>query len=569
MREDLAARVDDPDGAKAWLQAEVPIGEWGAQQAVAYVATQKAAIGLVPTQSAVVFERFFDEAGGMQLVVHAPFGTRVNRSWGLALRKRFCRTFNFELQASADDDGIVLSLGPQHSFPLEQMFAMVTSDNVKGLLEQAVLAVPMFNLRWRWNATRAFAVLRQHAGKRVPPPLQRMRSDDLLFAVFPEQTACLEHIVGDIEIPDHARLLHRGHGFRRLCTLLRRVQLDGRLPADSDSCADPPDDELKQPSTIRFVACDTREPSPFSHERLNANPYAFLDDAPLEERRARAVATRRSLTVESVGDLGRLDPEAIRRVREEAWPLVRNADELHDALWTLGAVPTPETERNAGAQGVDHPPVHPWAVWFRQLRADSRATTVDSRFWIASERFPMIRAALGGVSVDPTPALPASIRRDWPTAEARLELIRGWVECSGPTTASALAVSLSLDVPVVRTTLEALEGEGAVLRGHFTSELPRGDEVEWCDRRLLARIHRLTMDRLRRQIEPVPVETYLRFLARHQHLDPETRMDGVGGLHEIIAQLQGFEAPAGAWEEGLLASPDYSRFALLNDPLVS
>ncbi|MGH7455967.1 MAG: DEAD/DEAH box helicase, partial [bacterium] len=331
-----------------WLRQECGVNEWAARQALEYVAAQKAAIGLAPTQKQIVFERFFDEAGGMQLVIHSPYGARINRAWGLALRKRFCRQFDFELQASADDDGVVLSLGPQHSFPIEQLFKFLHRQNAEHILTQALLAVPMFQIRWRWNLTRALAVLRQNGGKKIPPPLQRMRADDLLTAVFPAQTACFENRPEDVEIPDHPLVnqtvydcLHEAMDLDRWLQLIGDIQ-DGK---------------------IELIARDTREPSPFSYERLNAMPYAFLDNAPLEERRARAVATRRTLKVYEVRDLGRLDFAAIAQVRAEAWPLVRDADELHDALLIMKALPEQEGEE--------------WTAWFQELVNHGRAITVQ------------------------------------------------------------------------------------------------------------------------------------------------------------------------------------------------
>ncbi len=368
-----------------WLQTECGASDSGAQQALAYVETQLAAIGVVPTSEEIVFERFFDESGGMQLVIHAPLGARINRAWGLALRKRFCRSFDFELQAAADDDGIVLSLGPQHSVPIEALFKMLNAQNVAALLEQALLAVPMFQVRWRWNLTRSLVVLRQQGGKRVPPHMQRFRSDDLLAAVFPETVGCLENHSGDVVIPDHPLVrqtmhdcLHEAMDVDALVALLERVRR----------------------GEVRFVGRDTREPSPFSYELLNANPYAFLDGAPLEERRVRAVATRRTLSPDDLRDLARLDPDATAQVRREAWPLVRSADELHDALVNLVVIDSLE----AG----------PWQDWLPELVAAGRATRVvvsgERAFWIAAESWPILRAAFPDAVADPPVRLPERAR---------------------------------------------------------------------------------------------------------------------------------------------------------------
>ncbi|HUY34424.1 MAG TPA: DEAD/DEAH box helicase [Pirellulales bacterium] len=525
LREDLARQVRE--SAIAWLRGECGASAWAAEQASDYVAAQQAAIGLVPTQRKVVFERFFDESGGMQLVIHAPFGARINRAWGLALRKRFCRSFDFELQASADDDGIVLSLGPQHSFPIEQLFRMLNRENARNLLEQALLAVPMFQVRWRWNVTRALVVPRQRGGRRVPAHLQRFRADDLLAAVFPAQTACLENVVGDIQIPDHPLVNQTVHDcLQEAMDLERWLALLGDVEA----------------GRVELIARDTREPSPFSYERLNANPYAFLDDAPLEERRARAVATRRSLSVENLGDLGRLDPEAIDRVRAEAWPTVRDADELHDALLSMVALPAGEGQA--------------WAAWFDELSATGRATQVtlpaetpERTLWVAAERWPLVRALYPTAPAVPSPRLPPALDLVHETTAATLALVRGRLECRGPLTADEVSCDFELRLSAVEAALESLEGEGAVLRGRYTA---RTAGVEWCDRRLLARIHRLTLDGARRRVQPADPADFWRFLLAHQHLALGARLEGPVGLREVLGKLQGFETPAGAWERDLL-----------------
>jgi ATP-dependent Lhr-like helicase len=517
-------------GTIEWIKTECGASEWAAQQAANYVAAQGAAIGLVPSQKRVVFERFFDESGGMQLVIHAPFGSRINKAWGLALRKCFCRSFDFELQASADDNGIVLSVGPNHSFPLERMFTLLGTGEAKDILIQALLAVPMFLIRWRWNVTRALAVLRQRGGKRVPPPLQRFKADDLLTAVFPMQTACFEHRTGDLEPPDHPLIRQTVHD-----CLHEAMDLDGWL------------DILKQieAGQIELVARDTREPSPFSHQLLNANPYAFLDDAPLEERRARAIQTRRTIRVDDVRDLGRLDPAAIDQVRTEAWPLVRDAEELHDTLLTVGAIGESE-----GAA---------WASYFEKLVEQGRATRVrrdaGPTLWVAAEKWPVVMAAIPTASADPPVTLPEDLQREVPYHEARLALVRGRVEISGPTTATRIAQQIGLEPQGVLTALEQLEIEGLILRGQFTDE--SAGEMEWCERRLLARVHRLTLDGLRRRVQPVDAAVFFRFLLTHHGIRGDKQLNdhaGRGNLKNVIARLQGFESPAGAWEHELLPS---------------
>jgi ATP-dependent Lhr-like helicase len=528
LREDLVVQAQGEGGSETaakWLTQTCRVGQLGAGQALAYIVAQHAAAGMVPTQKQLLFERFFDESGGMQLVIHAPFGTRINRAWGLALRKRFCRTFDFELQASADDNGIVLSLGAQHSFPLEQMYKLVPSSLARDVLIQAFLAVPFFTTRWRWNATRALQLKRSLKGRRVPPYLQRMRGDDLLSAVFPAQTACQENVVGDIELPDHPLIRQTIDD-----CLYEASDLDGLLNVLRDI----------ENGNIVTVGLDSREPSPFAHELLNASPYAFLDDAPLEERRARAVAARRTLSVEAMRDLGRLDPDAVAQVKNEAWPLVRNADELHDTLLSQGALPIEDRA--------------PWQEFFNELRSAGRATEIERNegptLWVATERLPLILAVWPDARCRPEVSVPTGVRRDWLREEAIVHLIRGRIECVGPVTADELAHALRVDVADAEYALATLENQGVVLRGRFTAT----SNLEWCERRLLARIHRLTLEGLRRQIAPVPPEQFIRFLIRYQHVHPQTKLFGQPGLQALIEQLEGFEAPAGHWEKHLLPS---------------
>jgi ATP-dependent Lhr-like helicase len=518
LREEIGRRT--PEQACALLEEECGLDRSAAAQAVAYVRAGAAALGAVPSTRTLVAERFFDESGGMQLVLHAPFGARINRAWGLALRKRFCRSFNLELQAAATDNGIVISLSDQHSFPLDIVFEFVKAETAEYLLTQALLAAPMFTVRWRWNACRALAVPRFAAGRKVPPPIQRMRSDDLLAAVFPDQAACAENLSGDIRIPDHPLVkettrdcLQEAMDLNGFCQLLAAIQR-GR---------------------IRTLAVDTAEPSVFSHEILNANPYAFLDDAPLEERRARAVQLRRALPGDLAAGPGALDPEIIAQVAADAWPVVRDADELHDALLTLVALP----------------PSPQWLDCFEELRRQGRATvlrTAGHPLWVAAERLELARRVWPEAAVTSlVPAIPSHVpdaREDCAAA-----VLRGWFESSGPLRASELSRRLAMSSELVSQALARLEGAGLILRGRFTG---LGEEVEWCDRRILARIHRLTLGKLRREIQPVSAADYLRFLLRWQHAVPGARLHRVAGLLEVIRQLQGFEIPAAAWEAHVL-----------------
>jgi ATP-dependent Lhr-like helicase len=548
LRDEIGRRAKESvESAAEWLKQEVGADDWAARQAANYVAAQVAAINVVPTQRRVVFERFFDESGGMQLVVHAPFGARINRAWGLAMRKCFCRTFDFELQASADDNGIVLSIGPQQSFPLEQMFGLVDTTIAREVLVQALLAVPMFLIRWRWNVTRALAVLRHRAGKKVPPNLQRFRADDLLTAVFPSQTQCFEHRTGDLVPPDHPMVRQSIHD-----CLQEVMDFSGWMEVLRDVEA----------GRIELVARDTREPSPFSHQLINANVYAFLDDAPLEERRARAVAVRRTFRPDDVRDLGQLDPEAIAQVRAEAAPIVRDAEELHDILLSAGALPEVE--------GLT------WRPYFDELsqqgRVVRRQVIGGPMLWIAIEQWPAVSTALKLEDAAAPATLREDLQREVSLDDARMLLVRGRLEISGPTTAQRIAGDVGMPLNDVQIALEQLELSGVVLRGHFTEVGPpsRGGppsdteansgaarlaaptELEWCDRRLLARIHRLTLDGLRRQVAPIDAEGFMRFLLAHHEMSGRSRPTGIGGLERVLSQLEGFEAAAGAWEHDLL-----------------
>ena len=509
-----------------WIQRECGVTGFPAEQAYSFVSSQVAAVGFVPTQHEILFERFFDETGGMQLVIHSPYGARINRAWGLALRKSFCRTFDFELQASADDNGIVLSLGVQHSFPLEQMFTLLKSDKARDVLVQALLAAPMFQVRWRWNVTRALAVLRARGGKKVPPPLQRFRSDDLLTAVFPLQTACFEHRPPEVPVPDHPLVAQTVHDclteamdVERWEALLKEIE-QGR---------------------VKLQARDTREPSPFSHSILNAQPYAFLDDAPLEERRARAVAARRTYSPDDVRDLAKLDADAIARVREDAEPLVRDPEELHDALVSLGALPEPEGESGG------------WSAHFAALARASRAGRLvregHPALWAAAERWMAAVSVYPEARPDPAPRLNDELSKPVESVDAVASFIRGRLEIVGPVTAAKLAKDLGLRESQVEAALGALEAEGFAIQGKF-----EGETTEWCSRRLLARIHRLTLEGARKRVQPVAPETYWRFLSEYHHVLPEERRDGRLGLHEAVGQLQGFEAAASSWETDLLPS---------------
>jgi ATP-dependent Lhr-like helicase len=511
--------------ARDWLRRECGLDASGAEQAIEYVVAGRAVLRAVPSQSTVIAERFFDEGGGMQLVVHAPFGARINKAWGLALRKKFCAGFNFELQAAATDNGINISLAEQHSFPLADVFQFLTEANVQHALEQASLDSPIFANRWRWDANRALALLRFRNGRKVPPQVQRTRSEDLLASVFPDLAACQENVQRPIAIPDHPLVREVMKDL-----LSEAMDLDGlrRVLRGLHSGA------------IRFLAVDTPVPSQFSHEIIHANPFAYLDDAPLEERRARAVELRRTMPAAVLEEIGRLDPAAIAQVRQESWPDVRDAEELHDALQTLVLLPD------------DRSP--DWHLLFSRLVADRRAVraVVAGRgFWVASERVAAVRALHPAVRFDPAPPLEDPVPE---RPQALNDAVTGWLMHLGPITARGLAPGLGLPANEVYQALLRIEASGVALRGVYEGAVDPADlDVEWCDRRLLARIHRLTLGILRKQVEPVPAATFLRWLFRWQHLAPGCQAAGERGLLEVVRQLQGFEVPANAWEPHILA----------------
>ena len=538
LREQIVALGEEK--AQQWLKRECGLDDRGAEQAAHYVLAGKTALGALATQNCVVAERFFDESGGMQLVLHAPFGSRINRAWGLALRKRFCRSFNFELQAAATENGILISLSDQHSFPLDSIFAFLSSHSVREVLIQALLASPLFGTRWRWNASRALAILRFLTGRKVPPPLQRIRSDDLLASIFPEQAACLENIQGDIVVPDHPLVFETV----RDC-VNEAMDVDGLIEILSKI----------EGGQVQCVAVDTREPSPFSHEILNANAYAFLDDTPLEERRARAVQTRRTLSGPA-RELGVLDAEAIEQVAQDVWPPMENSDELHDALLTLGVLTDSEVERsrNLLEQLVKHRRAGSVLIE-PQVDEESQQPQEPVALWFASERMNLIKSVYPAGQIVQTLDLPEKVLwekdRELEVEQAVRELVRCRLQSSGPTTLGELCRLLNLPRGALETALQGLQGEGQILSGSYRAS---ADNLEWCDRRLLARIHRLTLGRLRREIEPVSPAEFMRFLLTWQHLPSGTQLHGEQGLSIILDQLQGFEAAAAAWEEFLLPS---------------
>ncbi|MGE6388346.1 DEAD/DEAH box helicase [Pseudomonas sp. NPDC078416] len=537
--EQLCAHPGNLQACVDWLMKSLGLDLASAEQIIEYLGRAHSALGALPSQDTLVIERFFDQSGGTQLVIHSPFGSRVNRAWGLALRKRFCRTFNFELQAAASEDAIVLSLSTAHSFALDEVWRYLNTATAEHLLIQAVLDAPLFGVRWRWNAGVALALPRYAGGRKVAPQLQRIKSDDLIATVFPDQIACLENLVGERDVPEHPLIeqtlddcLHEAMDAEGWLKLLRRME-NGE---------------------VRLISRDLPAPSPLAAEILNAKPYAFLDNAPLEERRTQAVLNRRWSDPESTDDLGALDVDAIKAVADEAWPQPQNVDEMHEALMSLGCI--------TGVEAREH---GDWMKWLESLARSGRGTrlqvTPEQALWIPLERLTCLQAIYPAAEMHPPLAALAGFDEAWSEEEARVEIVRARLGGFGPLTVAAIAEPLALTQNEVAQALAQLENEGYVLRGQFS---PDAREEQWCERHLLSRIHRYTVKRLRREIEPVSLQDFTRFLFDWQHLSVTTQSQGKAALPEVVAQLEGFSSAAGAWDSDLLPArlKDYSSIWL-------
>lgn len=526
---------DSANAAVQWCADSIGLPRAAATQLVEYLQAGMQALGVMPTRNTLVMERFFDEVGDMHVVIHSPFGSRLNRAWGLALRKRFCRSFNFELQAAANEDSIVISLGSVHSFVLDEVFRYLQSATVRDVLIQAMLDAPMFEVRWRWNATRSLAIQRNRNGKRVPPQFQRMDAEDLVAHVFPDQIACQENITGKREVPEHPLVNQTVHD-----CLTEAMDIDEleTLIADIEN------------NRLQLVAKDLREPSPFAQEIINARPYAFLDDAPFEERRTNAIRHRSWTDPGESGDYSQLDAEAIRRVQEEAWPTVNNSEELHDALLSIGFMTDGEFT------------AHDYQRFSEALLNSGRIQSVQltsGRLWIASERLAQLRTWFDFLPVPE--ALPESLRSTSLAKEDALrELLRARLEGLGPVTATELADPLGVPDSAVEVALIALEVEGFAFQGRFSPQSRNQESPQqWCERRLLQRIHRYTLDSLRKAIKPVSLETYSEFLFARQQLlsvqelqsDETPGLDGQTRLQSCVTVLDGIAVPAASWEADL------------------
>jgi len=575
----LAASPGDLQPALDWLTATLGLNRASAEQLVDYLARARLTLGALPSQDTLLMERFFDESGGTQLIIHSPFGSRINRAWGLALRKRFCRTFNFELQAAASEDAIVLSLSTSHSFELDDVWRYLHSNSAEHILIQAILDAPLFGVRWRWNAGVALALPRFTGGRKVAPQLQRMKSEDLIASVFPDQIACLENLAGEREIPEHPLIeqtlddcLHEAMDSDGWLNLLRRMES----------------------GEVRLISRDLPAPSPLAAEILSARPYSFLDDAPLEERRTQAVINRRWSDPQSTDDLGALDADAINAVREEAWPTPANIDEMHEALMSLAcisdlevqagehwrewldaltasgracrlAVPPVTAKEKLREQARSH--IQPRSASWNTVNCGSEPAREDGltvtthpqpgSLWLARERLTCLLALYPQATLQPQQEALPGFNEPWTLEEALVEVLRARLGAFGPLPLAAIAEPLALPIPQVNQALAQLEREGYVLRGKFT---PGATVEEWCERHLLARIHRYTVKRLRREIEPVALQDFMRFLFDWQHLSPATRGQGSAVLPAIVGQFEGYPAAASAWDSDILPArlKDYS-----------
>jgi len=542
LRSRLEQQLEQGETAtQHYLQQQLGLPSAAASQLTSYTASIKAALGVLPTQQHIVFERFFDETGDMHFVIHAPFGSRINRAWGLALRKRFCRRFNFELQAAANEDSIILSLGPTHSFPLHQPAHYLKADTAEHILVQALLDAPMFPTRWRWVANTSLAVPRNRSGKKVPAPFQRNDAEDLIALIFPDQLACFENIQGEREIPAHPLVdqvlydcLHDLMDIDGLVKLLGRIERD----------------------EIQITTCDLTSPSPLALEILNARPYAFLDDAPAEERRTLAVQQRRFLEPQEAAELGRLDPEAIEKVRQQAWPQARDADELHDALNLLGFISEEELQSAPD-----------WPTWMQQLQQQTRATQLCTSqgvtLYVVAERLQQLQLLFADARPQPNIEV-IEPEANLTPEDALREVLRSRLECLGPVTVEQLAVPLARQQSEINQALLALQQEGFIIEGNFDNTLA---PVQWCERGLLARIHRYTLKQLRNEIEPVPAATFMRFLFLWQGLHEPG--EGEHALQNCLQQLEGIRLAAASWEQDILPARIRGFSAMQLDQLCS
>jgi ATP-dependent helicase Lhr and Lhr-like helicase len=542
LRHEIARRLSDPEAAQRFLENECAMEPPAAAQAVDYVRRGLDALGAIPDERTIIAERFFDGLGGTQIVIHSPLGMRVNRGFGLALRKRLCQSFDFEIQASAIDDGVLLALNSRHSFPLEEVFTFLNSRTVRDLLVQALLAAPMFEVRLRHTATRALSIMRNSKGRKVPAWIQRLRAQDLTIALFPQQQACQDNRPPHVEIPDHfiiqeaiRECLEESTDIKRLCALLAGIE-DG---------------------TVRTAAVDSIAPSVFAQRLLLAWDYSFLDDGERANRRSRSVMMNRGmaedvLRTEDLSEM--LAREALARVAAEAAGIApgrqaRDADELYELIRAHGGLSADEIgERVAGDS----------ATLIGELAASRRVVQINpahrqGSVWIAAEDAALFAAAYPEAIASGDAAIPAAGAIDGDTA--REEIVRRALRTSGPVEPPMLADRLGIQIAEVRRHLAALEAKGAVFRGRFT----RADSESWCDRYNLERIHRLTLEKIRSEVEPCEDHEYAAFVLRWHHIGGSDAPSGVEGVAAVLDQLGGVALDTELWERAIIPArvPDY------------
>ncbi len=512
----FALQVCDETGlAPAWV---LPLAD--------YYREASESLGSLPTQSTVILERFFDEVKNCHIVLHAPFGAQVNRAWGLALRKRFCRQFNFELQAAANDNAIILSLSHTHSFVLPDVFRYLASASAQDVLTQALLDAPMFEVRWRWNASRALAILRRNMRGKVPAQWQKSGAQDLVALLFPDQIACAENLSGPRAIPDHPLV-------KQTVTdcLNEAMDASGFLRV------------LKglESGTIETRSKDSAAPSAFAHEIISARPYAFLDDAPLEERRTRAVRT----DVEArAGD--EISDATIAAVRAETLYPARNEYELYDLLTQFAVVPADEISALGFASSIDSLVARGKAVLQRLGPAESEEAA--RLYYTSADREILVHEVYGpneGASGE---------QRD----HATQSLLLAHLELLGPATIEYLTMRLALSASRIEIALLALENQGAVF------QLNRGGTVFFTERSFYQRLQHYGRRRsVQKRVNPAE---YLMFL---QHWQSVTEpMTGQHALIKVLRQLQGVALSHDEWTRALaLRISDFSE-RMLEDVLL-
>ena len=538
------------DGAGAWLAAECAIDERAARQVVQYVRRGEAALEALPDQRTLIVERFFDGLGGTQVVIHSPLGIRVNRGLGLALRKRLCQSFDFEIQASAIDDAVLLALNARHSFPLETLTAMLSARSLRHVLEQALLAAPMFEVRLRHVATRALAVMRSMRGRKVPAWIQRLRTQEVAAAIFPQREACLENRPAEVALPDHfivgetmRECLEESTDIRRLLDLWRGIES----------------------GEVRVVNVDAVAPSVFAHRVLLAWDYSFLDDGERANRRSRTVMLNRSmaedvLRTEDLSEM--LATEAVETVEAEVTGRAvsrraRDRDELYELIRSHGSLRPDALEERVGGD---------WRAILAALEQEGRVVRLglepgEAQTLIAAEDVALFAAAYPGASVGSLAA--AALATAAPEAEeAQREIVRRALRTSGPVEVAELGERLRMLPEALERHLTALEAGGLVFRGHFTPRRfapgaianPRTADspLQWCDRYNLERIHRLTLNRLRSEVEPCSDDVYAAFRMRWNHIGGAGTTGDSSGVAIVLEQLSGLAFSPELWERAIL-----------------